>query len=477
MYTMISLKNISQDQTLNIGIIGDFQSGKSLLVNCLLQRSIATVGEGNATTHTIIQYRFSQVEHIEYCLNGKNLKARLNEIGRLDTNPNIDKIEAYVNCDFLKDFVLIDMPGLDFDPKDDETSTSYLRSIDYAVVVAKNVHSISNYDKALSWLKKYDIPYYFVINCTTLSDDSRWNPNHRDNLIIAEKNFEYLNGHMPLVYPFEEGFIPIINLMWYWLSINNIECDELLQKYKDNFKNYGLLDVEVSKNEIEKECNFNLIKQIFSMENKLYLTLRKDIKDEIQKIKEELCPVGTIQAFAFQNMLQEGWLFCDGERYKIDDYPDLYHSIGNVFDSEDTPEGYFCVPDLQGQFIRGWDMSEKIDPKHEFGGQQEDALQVHGHEIDATKITLLESGSHTHKVPNYTWKRPGKLGSYDSYEVSSAGSYSTETRTSMEGNHQHRIIIDHDFIIDVTSLNKCNVRVANETRPKNIALLYCIKAK
>lgn len=43
------------------GLIGEYQSGKSLLTNCLLQRSIATVGKGTATTHTVVNYQYGEV--------------------------------------------------------------------------------------------------------------------------------------------------------------------------------------------------------------------------------------------------------------------------------------------------------------------------------------------------------------------------------------------------------------------------------
>ena len=47
---------------LRFGIVGQYQSGKSLLINCLINRHVATVGVGVATTHTVVNYSFSESE-------------------------------------------------------------------------------------------------------------------------------------------------------------------------------------------------------------------------------------------------------------------------------------------------------------------------------------------------------------------------------------------------------------------------------
>ena len=65
-----------------IGIIGEFQSGKSLLINCLLRRAVATVGKGVATTQTVVCYRYAekQDEHFVYCkANGEVYNEAIND--------------------------------------------------------------------------------------------------------------------------------------------------------------------------------------------------------------------------------------------------------------------------------------------------------------------------------------------------------------------------------------------------------------
>lgn len=88
------------------------------------------------------------------------------------------------------------------------------------------------------------------------------------------------------------------------------------------------------------------------MENRAYLQLRKYLKEEIKRLKEELCPIGTIQTFAFE-CIPPWWLTCDGHPFRIDEYPELYKVIGYTFGGEGTEE--FKVPVLRSKFVRGWD--------------------------------------------------------------------------------------------------------------------------
>ena len=80
------------------GFIGEYQSGKSLLTNCLLQRSIATVGGGNATTHTIVNYRYGEEEYVEYVTDeNERHSLPICELHRLDTATDILVIDVFLN--------------------------------------------------------------------------------------------------------------------------------------------------------------------------------------------------------------------------------------------------------------------------------------------------------------------------------------------------------------------------------------------
>lgn len=71
-------------------------------------------------------------------------------------------------------------------------------------------------------------------------------------------------------------------------------------------------------------------------------------------------PVGTIISYMGMNA-PEGYLFCDGSIYNINDYPNLANQIKEEFGLFDYFGGdgvtTFAVPNLQGEFLRGYSSS------------------------------------------------------------------------------------------------------------------------
>ena len=87
-----------------------------------------------------------------------------------------------------------------------------------------------------------------------------------------------------------------------------------------------------------------------------------------QQIKTNT-PPGTIMTFADAS-IPEGWLACDGQEVLIHEYQYLYDTIGKTFDPNPR-EGHFRLPDLRGEFIRGWSNGrETVDSERPFGSWQ-----------------------------------------------------------------------------------------------------------
>lgn len=467
-------KVTSSTKPFRFGIVGEFQSGKSLLINCLLRRSIATVGYGVATTHTVVNYRYSENEHLEYLTDDGVAETKsIDKIHDLDTRTDISVIDVYLTNELLKNFILTDMPGFGANENDTWASKKSLPFIDFVILIQSNDTAMganSTSFRDFGEIKRLNIPYYLILNCT---NSDRWKCDDYDNNTIAKTNLDLLD-FKPINYPLEEDGINIVNLMWYWFSICDNK-DELINRpaYKNSFKEYEITpDV---KEEVGKASNFKLINKIFDMENRAFLELRRDIKNEITKLREELCPIGTIQAFAF-NGIPYGWLPCDGSRVSIIEYHELYDVIGNTFG--EIEENTFCIPNLQDQFIRGWCGDEKV---RTFGSSQEDAFQGHGHIVDTINGETEFDGSHTHKV--YREEHGGGMGTcfYSLNHEDNCVSDSCKKGAAYilsGGGHRHKI----ELKINVNDPRKDvdgtfgEVRFDKETRPKNVALLYCIKA-
>lgn len=195
-----------------------------------------------------------------------------------------------------------------------------------------------------------------------------------------------------------------------------------------------------------------------------------------KELKKVSVPIGAVQAYATKEA-PDGWMKCDGAELRIEEYSDLYSAIGDTFKTENTPAGFFCIPDLQGQFIRGWDEDGNVDAQRDFGTLQKDAFQGHKHTFTIDDISIESSGEHKH----YLWaKQEGK--SSGAFEKETMLKYTTKCEdkkedTTTEGKHKHTLLCKNNPIGNAQTSTFDNIRESTETRPKNIALLYCIKVK
>lgn len=91
-------------------------------------------------------------------------------------------------------------------------------------------------------------------------------------------------------------------------------------------------------------------------------------------------PAGTVQWFGGP-AAPAGWLFCNGQTLSTDTFPALYGAIGRTFTGTSVPASQFQVPDLRGQFVRGWDnrASGGVDSGRAFGSYQNDEFKSHTH--------------------------------------------------------------------------------------------------
>lgn len=137
-------------------------------------------------------------------------------------------------------------------------------------------------------------------------------------------------------------------------------------------------------------------------------------------------PVGTVAAQP--SSIPAGWLECDGAAVSRTLYAALFNEIGTDYGSGDGSTT-FNIPDLRGEFVRGHDNSRGIDSGRVLGSYQADEFK-----------------SHTH--PQRTNGLSGVAG-----PKTANGSASSAIRIS----------------IDTDS------KGGNETRPRNVAMIYCIK--
>jgi Phage Tail Collar Domain len=88
-------------------------------------------------------------------------------------------------------------------------------------------------------------------------------------------------------------------------------------------------------------------------------------------------PPGTVSAFAGLNQ-PAGWLFCRGQAVSRSVFSALFGQIGALHGAGDGSTT-FNVPNLAGEFIRGFDAGRGIDAGRSFGSGQADEFRAHTH--------------------------------------------------------------------------------------------------
>lgn len=140
-------------------------------------------------------------------------------------------------------------------------------------------------------------------------------------------------------------------------------------------------------------------------------------------------PAGAVMAFA-RSTAPAGWLKANGSAISRTTYSALFAAIGTTFGAGDDSTT-FNLPDMRGEFIRGWDDGRGVDSGRGFGSVQADMIGAHTHTVKEGSNQPGGSGETLASGDDYT-----KTVAYNSTSGSTGGA---------------------------------------ETRPRNLALLMCIK--
>lgn len=81
-----------------------------------------------------------------------------------------------------------------------------------------------------------------------------------------------------------------------------------------------------------------------------------------------------------------GWLKCNGAQVSRTNYSDLFSAVGEVYGAGDGSTT-FELPDIRGEFIRGWDDGRGIDSGRTLGSFQDWNVGLHGHSVLAGEPT------------------------------------------------------------------------------------------
>lgn len=169
---------------------------------------------------------------------------------------------------------------------------------------------------------------------------------------------------------------------------------------------------------------------------------------------DQLTPASQIAYFA-RATAPSGWLKANGAAVSRTAYAKLFAAVGTSWGKGDGLNT-FNLPDLRGEFIRGWDDSRGVDAGRVLGTAQSDQNKAHTHSGRTDS-----GGSHSH---SYTDGRPmnpaGRVVSGGQDHQAIWETISSKT-TSAAGSHTHSFTTSDSG--------------GAESRPRNVALLACIK--
>lgn len=168
----------------------------------------------------------------------------------------------------------------------------------------------------------------------------------------------------------------------------------------------------------------------------------------------QIAPAGLVAHFA-RNSAPSGWLKANGAAVSRTAYADLFAAIGTSFGAGDGVTT-FNLPDLRGEFLRGWDDGRGLDAGRANMSTQGDAIR------NITGST--KSGNFNGWIANGEIKPSDSVGAV---RVKSNG-----PRVYSAGQPSGTVSVNWFYWeFDASQV----VPTANENRPHNVALLACIK--
>jgi len=180
-------------------------------------------------------------------------------------------------------------------------------------------------------------------------------------------------------------------------------------------------------------------------------------------------PTGSVFCRA-ASVIPTGYLECNGAAVSRSTYSALFGIIGVQYGAGNGSTT-FNLPDLRGEFIRGFDNGRGVDSGRSIASFQGEQNKSHSHSATTSTNSSLASNSHNHGIEI----------THTSTSVTAVGNQSDDRMGLIDfssGNHPVRYNTKNASVsatVNSSSSTSIGNDGGSESRPRNIAMMYIIK--
>ena len=169
-------------------------------------------------------------------------------------------------------------------------------------------------------------------------------------------------------------------------------------------------------------------------------------------------PTGTIFCFAIATV-PAGYLECNGQ--STSGHAALAALIGSN------------VPDLRGEFVRGWANTRAVDQNRQIGSTQGDDNKSHNHTV--TSNHNITDNGHRHTATTNQPSSTAAMGTTIAVNDNIVGNYGGGSGTGLGPLGNRQFMNNATTGISISTNNTVSNSGGTEARPRNVALMYIIK--
>ena len=173
-------------------------------------------------------------------------------------------------------------------------------------------------------------------------------------------------------------------------------------------------------------------------------------------------PSGSVFCMAVATV-PSGYLECNGAAVSRSTYAVLFAVIGTAYGTGNGSTT-FNLPDLRGEFVRGFDNGRGVDSGRSIASSQSSQFGQHNHNVSASSSSSVTDPGHQHSM---------SVGFFNS--VNSGGALSFKDAGTSNRINTATTGISVSTSTSISQSNRGGTSNSSETRPRSIAMMYVIK--